>query len=140
MKQMREEQQRRRLVETKRNREIAQLKKEQRRQEVRGTLSVSQPSGLAWGGRTPAGFQSSPMLFRGETRPQPGAGTCLRSPASRARTVQLPAKLPSPGFMVGRRDAENRPVEKGAAVTSGTRAKLWGPVCQKPGSHRCAPA
>lgn len=35
MKQMREEQQRRRLVETKRNREIAQLKKEQRRQEVR---------------------------------------------------------------------------------------------------------
>lgn len=35
MKQMREEQQRRRLAETKRNREIAQLKKEQRRQEVR---------------------------------------------------------------------------------------------------------
>lgn len=34
MKQMREEQQRRRLAETKRNREIAQLKKEQRRQEV----------------------------------------------------------------------------------------------------------
>lgn len=33
MKQMREEQQRRRLVDTKRNREIAQLKKEQRRQE-----------------------------------------------------------------------------------------------------------
>ncbi|ETE70185.1 Kinesin-like protein KIF21B, partial [Ophiophagus hannah] len=33
MKQMREEQQRRRMVETKRNREIAQLKKEQRRQE-----------------------------------------------------------------------------------------------------------
>ncbi|KAF5913987.1 hypothetical protein HPG69_010145 [Diceros bicornis minor] len=33
MKQMREEQQRRRLVETKRNREIAQLRKEQRRQE-----------------------------------------------------------------------------------------------------------
>ncbi|KAM7050190.1 kinesin-like protein KIF21B isoform 2-T2 [Molossus nigricans] len=33
MKQMREEQQRRRLVETKRSREIAQLKKEQRRQE-----------------------------------------------------------------------------------------------------------
>uniref|UniRef100_A0A452ICZ0 Kinesin motor domain-containing protein n=1 Tax=Gopherus agassizii TaxID=38772 RepID=A0A452ICZ0_9SAUR len=33
MKQMREEQQRRRLLETKRNREIAQLKKEQRRQE-----------------------------------------------------------------------------------------------------------
>uniref|UniRef100_A0A803TSB9 Kinesin family member 21B n=1 Tax=Anolis carolinensis TaxID=28377 RepID=A0A803TSB9_ANOCA len=34
MKQMREEQQRRRLAESKRNREIAQLKKEQRRQEV----------------------------------------------------------------------------------------------------------
>ncbi|XP_063050119.1 kinesin-like protein KIF21B, partial [Engraulis encrasicolus] len=33
MKQMKEEQQRRRLVEAKRNREIAQLKKEQRRQE-----------------------------------------------------------------------------------------------------------
>lgn len=38
MKQMKEEQQRRRMVEAKRNREIAQLKKEQRRQEVR--LSV----------------------------------------------------------------------------------------------------
>lgn len=37
MKQMKEEQQRRRMVEAKRNREIAQLKKEQRRQEVRNT-------------------------------------------------------------------------------------------------------
>lgn len=44
MKQMREEQQRRRLVETKRNREIAQLKKEQRRQEVRAPRSVQPPS------------------------------------------------------------------------------------------------
>lgn len=35
MKQMKEEQQRRRVVEAKRTREIAQLKKEQRRQEVR---------------------------------------------------------------------------------------------------------
>lgn len=35
MKQMKEEQQRRRMVEAKRTREIAQLKKEQRRQEVR---------------------------------------------------------------------------------------------------------
>lgn len=47
MKQMREEQQRRRLVDTKRNREIAQLKKEQRRQEVRGgprgSLSLQPP-------------------------------------------------------------------------------------------------
>lgn len=34
MKQMKEEQQRRRMVEAKRTREIAQLKKEQRRQEV----------------------------------------------------------------------------------------------------------
>lgn len=47
MKQMREEQQRRRLAETKRNREIAQLKKEQRRQEVRiQPFCVS----LRWGG------------------------------------------------------------------------------------------
>lgn len=44
MKQMREEQQRRRLVETKRNREIAQLKKEQRRQEVRGSPWGPPPS------------------------------------------------------------------------------------------------
>lgn len=44
MKQMREEQQRRRLAETKRNREIAQLKKEQRRQEVR-----SQPACVSLG-------------------------------------------------------------------------------------------
>lgn len=43
MKQMKEEQQRRRMVEAKRNREIAQLKKEQRRQEVRpsGKLACS---------------------------------------------------------------------------------------------------
>lgn len=43
MKQMREEQQRRRLAETKRNREIAQLKKEQRRQEVRAWLATCCP-------------------------------------------------------------------------------------------------
>lgn len=53
MKQMREEQQRRRLVETKRNREIAQLKKEQRRQEVRAPSPPSHPLGSgalqAWG-------------------------------------------------------------------------------------------
>ncbi|XP_053881260.1 kinesin-like protein KIF21B [Malaclemys terrapin pileata] len=64
MKQMREEQQRRRLVETERNREIAQLKKEQRRQEFqiraletqkrqqeivlrRKTQEEAQPSGTA---------------------------------------------------------------------------------------------
>lgn len=40
MKQMKEEQQRRRMVEAKRNREIAQLKKEQRRQEVRLSVFV----------------------------------------------------------------------------------------------------
>lgn len=55
MKQMKEEQQRRRMVEAKRTREIAQLKKEQRRQEVRtrtysrtfrnqGTLNTLPPS------------------------------------------------------------------------------------------------
>ncbi|KAG8518021.1 Kinesin-like protein KIF21B [Galemys pyrenaicus] len=43
MKQMREEQQRRRLVETKRNREIAQLKKEQRRQESRSHPVPARP-------------------------------------------------------------------------------------------------
>lgn len=48
MKQMREEQQRRRLVETKRNREIAQLKKEQRRQEVRGPWDPDHVLGCAW--------------------------------------------------------------------------------------------
>lgn len=41
MKQMKEEQQRRRMVEAKRTREIAQLKKEQRRQEVRTRLTKS---------------------------------------------------------------------------------------------------
>lgn len=46
MKQMREEQQRRRLVETKRNREIAQLKKEQRRQEVRDPGGFQETSAL----------------------------------------------------------------------------------------------
>lgn len=40
MKQMKEEQQRRRMVEAKRNREIAQLKKEQRRQEVNFVSTV----------------------------------------------------------------------------------------------------
>lgn len=41
MKQMKEEQQRRRMVEAKRNREIAQLKKEQRRQEVRACWKLA---------------------------------------------------------------------------------------------------
>lgn len=61
MKQMREEQQRRRLVETKRTREIAQLRKEQRRQEVRALpgpstsprslaplLTTQAPAGRPW--------------------------------------------------------------------------------------------
>lgn len=52
MKQMREEQQRRRLAETKRNREIAQLKKEQRRQEVRAWLAT--PAPCRGGGVCPA--------------------------------------------------------------------------------------
>lgn len=50
MKQMREEQQRRRLAETKRNREIAQLKKEQRRQEVRAWLATCCPRPRAGAG------------------------------------------------------------------------------------------
>lgn len=46
MKQMKEEQQRRRMVEAKRNREIAQLKKEQRRQEVRASRKLALSSTL----------------------------------------------------------------------------------------------
>lgn len=60
MKQMREEQQRRRLAETKRNREIAQLKKEQRRQEVR----AQRPQVAAqWGGKWLNGSQGLPTLL-----------------------------------------------------------------------------
>lgn len=68
MKQMREEQQRRRMVETKRNREIAQLKKEQRRQEVNkkffplfanvsnvGSFFGTLAKDVVWGGRERGG-------------------------------------------------------------------------------------
>lgn len=64
MKQMREEQQRRRLVETKRNREIAQLKKEQRRQEVRGS---------PWGPLCVPGCFSAPMTLSSNSH------TCSRT-------------------------------------------------------------
>uniref|UniRef100_A0A8B9M9C1 Kinesin family member 21B n=1 Tax=Accipiter nisus TaxID=211598 RepID=A0A8B9M9C1_9AVES len=67
MKQMREEQQRRRLAETKRNREIAQLKKEQRRQEFQIRALESQKrqqeivlrrktQEVRWGARALASF------------------------------------------------------------------------------------
>lgn len=76
MKQMREEQQRRRLAETKRNREIAQLKKEQRRQEVR-----RQPVCVLWGHLVPGTTLNLtvwlleicelPTVFRGIVPPKP---------------------------------------------------------------------
>lgn len=62
MKQMREEQQRRRLLEAKRNREIAQLKKEQRRQEVGARTPASPGPGCP----PPGG--SAPAVLRGDSR------------------------------------------------------------------------
>lgn len=74
MKQMREEQQRRRLVETKRNREIAQLKKEQRRQEVRGALrSPSLARGGAGAGALLA-FSPAPCCSEENLSPSQGQG------------------------------------------------------------------
>lgn len=66
MKQMREEQQRRRLVETKRTREIAQLRKEQRRQEVRA------PPGPGLSPRALA-----PLLTTRPGRPSSAVRRCL---------------------------------------------------------------
>ena len=110
MKQMREEQQRRRLVETKRNREIAQLKKEQRRQEVRGSpwgppasLCAWLPLGShsrAWKGQGTAGFWSSPSSVwgwgaQGMGDPSPRWQDPARGhQQSRAGTVQRPALSP----------------------------------------------
>lgn len=62
MKQMREEQQRRRLAETKRNREIAQLKKEQRRQEVRAQPTCMLLGVPVWGGLGWPGVDVCPAL------------------------------------------------------------------------------
>lgn len=85
MKQMREEQQRRRLVETKRNREIAQLKKEHRRQEVRAPhprCRALQGSGAAL-----------PCTEQGPRPPVMG-GNVPGSPADRPVAVESPEKGP----------------------------------------------
>jgi len=91
MKQMREEQQRRRLAETKRNREIAQLKKEQRRQEVRAQpacvplgIPARGAAGLAGGAVCPAltlrsAHKHQSVKLRALLHPWPHQG--LRSPS-----------------------------------------------------------
>lgn len=120
MKQMREEQQRRRLVETKRNREIAQLKKEQRRQEVRAPREPLPASGLVL--RCPGG-----------TEPQGGAGTC------RGLQADPNPRPRAPGPRQGRESRE-LPCREGAAVTGGTGAKLQGPFDQPGVALRPGPA
>ncbi|CAB1426629.1 unnamed protein product [Pleuronectes platessa] len=80
MKQMKEEQQRRRMMEAKRNREIAQLKKEQRRQEGCGAQCrcvIRRPSrACAWFGR---------LVARGAADSQRAGGT----PVPQARGLWL---------------------------------------------------
>ncbi|KFV10570.1 Kinesin-like KIF21A, partial [Pterocles gutturalis] len=88
MKQMREEQQRRRLAETKRNREIAQLKKEQRRQEVSALRRLAKPMSDRVAGRM---SQKPAMLDSGA---EVSASTTSSEPESGARSVSSIVRQP----------------------------------------------
>uniref|UniRef100_A0A663LWD2 Kinesin-like protein KIF21B n=1 Tax=Athene cunicularia TaxID=194338 RepID=A0A663LWD2_ATHCN len=151
MKQMREEQQRRRLAETKRNREIAQLKKEQRRQEFqiralesqkrqqeivlrRKTQEVSalrrlaKPMSDRVAGRT---SQKSAMLDSGT---EVSASTTSSEPESGARSVSSIVRqwnrkinnfLGDPSSsMNGARPTRKKFPKKGTSQTFGKAARL----------------
>uniref|UniRef100_A0A8C3RE94 Kinesin family member 21B n=1 Tax=Cyanoderma ruficeps TaxID=181631 RepID=A0A8C3RE94_9PASS len=151
MKQMREEQQRRRLAETKRNREIAQLKKEQRRQEFqiralesqkrqqeivlrRKTQEVSalrrlaKPMSDRVAGRT---GQKPPMLDSGA---EVSASTTSSEPESGARSVSSIVRqwnrkinnfLGDPSSPVnGARPARKKFPKKGSSQTFSKAARL----------------
>uniref|UniRef100_A0A8B9MFZ3 Kinesin-like protein KIF21B n=1 Tax=Accipiter nisus TaxID=211598 RepID=A0A8B9MFZ3_9AVES len=151
MKQMREEQQRRRLAETKRNREIAQLKKEQRRQEFqiralesqkrqqeivlrRKTQEVSalrrlaKPMSDRVAGRTsqkPAMLDSGAEVSASTTSSEPESGTRSVSSIVRQWNRKINNFLGDPSSSVnGARPARKKFPKKGASQTFSKAARL----------------
>ncbi|XP_064589378.1 kinesin-like protein KIF21B isoform X1 [Zonotrichia leucophrys gambelii] len=151
MKQMREEQQRRRLAETKRNREIAQLKKEQRRQEfqIRALESQKRQQEIVLRRKTQEVSAlrrlAKPMSDRvaGRTGPKPpmldsgaevSASTTSSEPESGARSVssivrQWNRKInnflgDSSASINGARPARKKFPKKGSSQTFSKAARL----------------
>ena len=123
MKQMREEQQRRRLVETKRTREIAQLRKEQRRQEVRA------PPGPGLSPRALA-----PLLTTRPGRPSSAVRRCLEAsaaPRGKAGQLRAPSLVP-----VWFRAGPGAPCQPGPSTPAAAFSLRRGPRAQPstPGS------
>ncbi|XP_051494886.1 kinesin-like protein KIF21B isoform X4 [Apus apus] len=151
MKQMREEQQRRRLVETKRNREIAQLKKEQRRQEFqiralesqkrqqeivlrRKTQEVSALRRLAKPMSDRVAGRASQKLATSDSGAEVSASTTSSEPESGARSVSSIVRqwnrkinnfLGDPSSSVnGVRPARKKFPKKGVSQTFSKAARL----------------
>ncbi|XP_074019658.1 kinesin-like protein KIF21B [Numenius arquata] len=151
MKQMREEQQRRRLAETKRNREIAQLKKEQRRQEFqiralesqkrqqeivlrRKTQEVSalrrlaKPMSDRVAGRTsqkPAMLDSGAEVSASTTSSEPESGARSVSSIVRQWNRKINNFLGDPSSSVnGARPTRKKFPKKGASQTFSKAARL----------------
>ncbi|NXX97641.1 KI21B protein, partial [Centropus bengalensis] len=151
MKQMREEQQRRRLAETKRNREIAQLKKEQRRQEFqiralesqkrqqeivlrRKTQEVSalrrlaKPMSDRVAGRTsqkPAMLDSGAEVSASTTSSEPESGARSVSSIVRQWNRKINNFLGDPSSSgKGARPARKKFPKKGVSQTFGKAARL----------------
>uniref|UniRef100_A0A8D2NUM2 Kinesin-like protein KIF21B n=1 Tax=Zosterops lateralis melanops TaxID=1220523 RepID=A0A8D2NUM2_ZOSLA len=151
MKQMREEQQRRRLAETKRNREIAQLKKEQRRQEFqiralesqkrqqeivlrRKTQEVSalrrlaKPMSDRVAGRTgqkPAQLDSGAEVSASTTSSEPESGARSVSSIVRQWNRKINNFLGDPSSPInGARPARKKFPKKGSSQTFSKAARL----------------
>ncbi|XP_031988968.1 kinesin-like protein KIF21B isoform X4 [Corvus moneduloides] len=151
MKQMREEQQRRRLAETKRNREIAQLKKEQRRQEFqiralesqkrqqeivlrRKTQEVSALRRLAKPmsdrvagrmGQKPAMLDSGAEVSASTTSSEPESGTRSVSTIVRQWNRKINNFLGDPSSSInGARPARKKFPKKGTSQTFSKAARL----------------
>ncbi|NWY67027.1 KI21B protein, partial [Erithacus rubecula] len=147
MKQMREEQQRRRLAETKRNREIAQLKKEQRRQEFqiralesqkrqqeivlrRKTQEVSALRRLAKPmsgrpGQKPAMLDSGAEVSASTTSSEPESGARSVSSIVRQWNRKINNFLVDPSSSInGARPARKKFPKKGSSQTFSKAARL----------------
>ncbi|NXM91930.1 KI21B protein, partial [Oenanthe oenanthe] len=151
MKQMREEQQRRRLAETKRNREIAQLKKEQRRQEFqiralesqkrqqeivlrRKTQEVSALRRLAKpmservagrAGQKPAMLDSGAEVSASTTSSEPESGARSVSSIVRQWNRKINNFLGDPSSSInGARPARKKFPKKGSSQTFSKAARL----------------
>ncbi|EGW02195.1 Kinesin-like protein KIF21B, partial [Cricetulus griseus] len=129
MKQMREEQQRRRLVETKRNREIAQLKKEQRRQEVSALRRLAKPMSERVAGRVgskPPNLDSGAEVSASTTSSEAESGARSVSSIVRQWNRKINHFLGDhPGATVnGTRPARKKFQKKGASQSFSKAARL----------------